>query len=441
MSRSAETKSPTGGEVLPCRTLIELVRDEPTGEVSLLAWDGSRSLVARHVEFDGKIYSPPDGDDIVLAAIRLPKRVTPYGSTRELFDSLRRLITKFSDLSEQSVVQIVHFVFATWLADRLPIAPFLSIVAAPTASNQLLLQLLSLLCRRALLLTAERPAGLWGLPMYLKPTLLLDFAELNSPVQTFLRASNSHGVHVYRGRQVSDLFCAKAVCSVQPLRDPFLARFALQISLGPTGRTIADLDEVESKEIADEYQAELLMYRLKNYHDVKLPNCDVSGLTAPTQTLARSLAACIVGDDTLRAAVVPLLSDQDRAMRAEHLTGWEFLAVRHLFDCRHAGIEEVRVTEICEYVNGILAERGDHLRISPETMGWKLKALGFHTQAIGNIGKGLLLCNEVSDRVHQLMKGYQVPRKMWKDCTDLCEPLKYTYAILPPEDIPDVGDI
>ena len=170
---------PTACEVLPNGVILDLVREEGNSEVGFLARDGDRYRIVSRVEYDGKTYVPAPADPTVLGALRLPTRAASYSSTRELFDEIHKLLALYNDLPERFLLQIVYFIFGTWLVDRAPIAPFLSIVAPATAPRGVLLQLLALLCRHSLLLTAENPAGLWTLPMYLRPTLLLDAAELS----------------------------------------------------------------------------------------------------------------------------------------------------------------------------------------------------------------------------------------------------------------------
>jgi len=408
---------PTTCEVLANGTVLDLVRDEGSGQVGFLARDGDRYRVVGRVEYDDKTFVPVSADPTVWAALRLPTGVASYASTRELFDEIRKLLAKYCDLPEESILQIVYFIFGTWLADRVPIAPFLSIVAPASAPRGILLQLLSLLCRRSLLLTAENPAGLWTLPMYLRPTLLLDTAELNIPVQKFLRASSTQGIHFPRGGRALDLYCAKAVCAPEPLHDPLLAGLALQISLLPTRRELPALSADASHQIAEEFQAKFLMYRTKAHPLVRLPSFDLAGLTAPTQSLARSVAACIVDDDKLQAGLVPLLQQQDQKFQTERKAGLESVILEALLSCCHeAGRSAVRAAELAEITNTVLARRGEILRISPETVGHRLKSLGFRTEPIGSGGKGLWLLSDVCAAIHRIAHEYGVQQNPKDGC-------------------------
>jgi hypothetical protein len=400
----------TVGGFLPDGTFVELVRKDESGALGLLTWDGTSDTLADHIWCKGRNYIPIALDPTIRRAMRFPSRTMAYGSTPELFTDLCRVIARFHDLPERLILHVAYFIFATWLIDWIPVAPFLSILAPPTAPSVPLLQLLALLCRRSLLLGELSPAGLCTLPMDLKPTLLVSAVELSTSLQRLLRATSHQGAYIARGGQALDLYCSKVVCSQEPLHDPSLIGLAVQIALAPTHRCLPVLDAQVSAQIADEFQARLLHYRLTNHPDVRTPNIDVVGLTAPTQSVARSLAACLVGAEELQSGVVPLLLPQDEEIQVERSAGLESVVLEALLFCCHDGDRSsVRAAELAEIANTILAGRGRGLQISPETVGWKLKALGFRTKSIGSGGKGLYLLDEIRTRIHKLARDYAVP--------------------------------
>lgn len=408
---------PTTYEVLPNGIILDLARRAGDREIGFLAQDGNQFRISSRVEYDGTTYVPAPGDPTILGALRLPARAAPYGSTRELFDEIAQLIALYNDLPERFLLQVVYFIFGTWFADRLSIAPFLSIVASATAPRGVLLQLLELFCRRSLLLTAENPVGLWTLPMYWRPTLLLDAAELSVPVRKFLRASQNQGVRFPRNGQALDLYCAKAVCAPEPLRDASLANLALQISLAPARRELPALSEEASQRIADEFQAKLQMYRVQKYSHVSPPDFDVAGLTVPTQSLARTLASCIVDDAQLQAGLLPLLRQQDQEFHVERSAGLEAVILDALLRCCHEeGRSNVRAGELADVTNTILAKRGENLQVSPETVGRRLKSLGFRTEPIGSGGNGLWLLGGVRATIHKAALEYGVLQEPVKGC-------------------------
>jgi len=411
-SRALMGRTPTAGEVLSNGVLLDLVRYPNTGHVGILVWARTEPKVGREITFAGKTYIPPNVDPTVLAALQLP---SSYGlsaapPTRELFRDVCRQLAQCTALPEGSLHQVAYFIFATWLADRIPVAPFLWVAAPSAAQGSEFLRLLALFCRRSLLLSADSTAALWTLPMFLRPTLLLDGAELTAAMQKFLHASNSKGIHCVKRGQALDLYCAKAICSQDSLRDPALADFALQISLPPRPAQLPALTEEASKAIANTFQTKLLGYRLAHFQQVGTADIDVQGLTSSTQVLARSLAACILGDKKLQSEVVPLLRDQNRETTDERSAGLESVILEALLHCCHEGDRStVRGAELAEAANTILLRKGDRLQVSPETVGWKLRYLRFRTERIGSRGNGLWLLDDVRRRIHSLAGEYGVP--------------------------------
>lgn len=410
-SRALMGRTPTAGEVLSNGVLLDLVRDPNTRVVGVLVWTGTKAKVGTEVKFARKTYIPANVDPTVLAALQLPSNCPlPAPQTRELFDDVCNQLAQFTTLPERPLRQVAYFIFATWLADRIPCAPFLWAAAPSATDGSEFLQLLALFCRRSLLLSADSTAGLWTLPMYLRPTLLLDGAELTSPMQKFLHASNSKGIHCVKRGQALDLYCAKAICSPDSLRDPALANFAVQISLPPNRVQLPTLTPEVREAIANTFQGKLLGYRLAHLQQVVMPDMDVQGLTLATRGLARSLAACILGDEKLQSEVVPLLCDQDRETTDERSAGLESVILEALLhSCHEEDRLTVRVGELAEAANTILSRRGQRFQVSPETVGWKLRYLRFRTEPIGRGGKGLWLWDDVRRRIHSQAGEYRVP--------------------------------
>jgi len=412
-SRALTGRTPTAGEMLSNGTLLDLVRDAETSQVRILAFTGTDVKISPEFKFARMIYIPANVDPTVLAALQLPSHWSHLGprATRELFQEVCSRWAEWTALPEGVLSQIAYFIFATWLADRIPVAPFLWVTSPSAADGSEFLQLLALFCRRSLLLSADSTAGLWTLPMFLRPTLLLDGAELTAPVQRFLQASSSKGIRCVKRGQALDLYCAKAICSQDSLREPALAKSALQINLPPRPAQLPALTPEASKAIADEFQAKLLGYRLSHFQEAGTVDIDVQGLMPQTQGLARSLAACILGDKELQSGVVPLLRNQDREATEERTAGLEAIILEALLQFCHEGNQAtVRVAALAEAANALLSEKGQRIQISPETVGWKLRCqLGFRTESIGSGGKGLWLLDDVRRRIHRLAEEYRVP--------------------------------
>lgn len=97
----------TTGEVFSDGTALELIRlDSETDETSLLRWDGKSATSGQQFEVNGKIYRAPQLQSSSVRALRLPGRIAPFGSTRDLFDGIRNVLNEYTDLAESHVWQL-----------------------------------------------------------------------------------------------------------------------------------------------------------------------------------------------------------------------------------------------------------------------------------------------------------------------------------------------
>jgi hypothetical protein len=399
----------TTAEFFSNSTALELVRPDPRAdETSLLWWDGNSATIGQQFDVSGKFYRPPRSNSASLRALRLPRRAAPYGSTRDLFNDFCKLFAQYTDIAEDYVRLVGHFILGDWLADRLPVAPFLSIIAPLGAAKAHLLRLLASVCRRPLILAEATPAALCALAN-LMPTFLFDEPNLNRRAERFLYASNNYHDFAHGNGKILDAFSAKVICSREPLRDALLASQAVEIILPPAGRQVPFLEDPVSEQIADEFQSKLLQYRLTNLGRIRPPEIDVSELTAPMQDVARALASCVVDDEALQLDVVRLLRQSDEDVRFHPSMEYQSVIIEGLLFCCHEGRSQVLSGELADIINTIWQKRGEGRQTTPESVGRKLWALGLRTVPIDGAGNGLRLTEAVRARIHTLAKAYRVP--------------------------------
>jgi len=399
---------PTGSQVFSDGSAVELLQ-VPNGELKLLSWDGKSAKTAGQFVRGDKTFVPLRVDPAILRALRLPSRIAQYRSTRQLFTKISDLIAQATQAGGGVVLPLTFSVFATWLADSLPVAPFVWIVTPPTTTAAPLAQLLGLLCRRAFVVSDISSASFHSLPMDLRPTLLTEIFQPTRRVLNLLRASTRHGAFVAAGGKTMDAFCAKIVFAPEPLRDPASAGFPLELVLPPTREYVPPISASEAERIAMEYQAKLLRYRLLNRAKVRAPAFEMNQFTVPMQELAYSLAASIADDDELQSEIVPFLKPLDREIRVDRESLLQAIVLEVLLARCHSTIgKDFPVTEMTGDVNTVLRGRGDMREVSPETVGWTLRSMGFHTEPITGGNKGLSLPNEVCEKIHNLAADYGV---------------------------------
>jgi hypothetical protein len=116
-----------------------------------------------------------------------------------------------------------------------------------------------------------------------------------------------------------------------------------------------------------------------------------------------------VDDDELQSRLVPALALHDREIRFERSALLESIELEALLAACHAGKSEiVTMINLTQSVNTILVGRGQTLQVSPETVGWKLRALGLRTEFIAGGRKGLALLDETRAGIHMLAAAYGV---------------------------------
>jgi hypothetical protein len=421
-----------GHKVFSDGSMLELVRIL-NGELNLLSWDRKSAKIAGQFVGQDEIFIPLRVDPAILRSLRLPSNATPYGSTGKLFTEISTLISRVTQAGDGVVLLLTFFVFATWLADCLPVAPFVWIVTPLTTTAAPLAQLLGLLCRRALAVNDISSARFHSLPMDLQPTLLTEVFQPTRRVLNLLRASTRHGAFMAAGGKAVDEYCAKIVFAREPLRDPASAGFPLELVLTPTRDYVPLMSSSETGRVGAEFQAKLLRYRLLNWAKVRTPAFDLSQFSVPMQELAYSLAACIVDDDELQSQIARLLKPQDSEIRVDLASQLQAIVLEALLArCHTTTGQKFPVGDLTADVNTILRGRKEMLEVSPEEIGWALRRLGLHRGFISGGRKGVVLQSDVRQKIHDLAAGYgvhtlrELPAKI--DCP-LCAALALTRKI------------
>ncbi len=421
----------SGGEVFSDGSIVELIRI-PNGELNFLIWNGKSEKTAGQFVRRGEIFAPLRVDPTILPWLQLPSKTKEFGSTRKLFGEISGLISR-TQVDDGIAKALSFFVFATWLDDYLPAAPFLWIVAPPTTEVGPLLQVIHLLCRRSLVLSDTSAARFRFLPVDLRPTLIVEVYQQSRQVLNLLRASKRHSALIAANGKAVDTFGARIVFAREPVHDPASAGFPLELVLPPTRQYVPPMSSSEAERIAAEKQAKLLRYRILNWAKVRTPAFDLNQFTVPMRETAHCLAASIVDDDQLQSQIVPLLKPLDTEIRVDRTSLLPALALEVILArCHTASGKYFPVGDLTKDVNTVLRGRGEMLELSPEDIGWALRGLGLHTDFMPGGRKALILRDDVRKKVHGLAAAYGVrtlrehPAKV--DCP-LCATLKAQWEL------------
>jgi len=397
----------TYGEAFPDGTLIELATNS-AGKLSLFCWDGRRAKVQKSFERSGRTYMPGSVNASTLRAIRFPNETKDYGSTGLLFSKLLDVLRLYCSLSDQNLRLVAHWVLTSWVPDVLSMVPTLLISSPSPAYVSRFLRLLRCLCRRAVRLAELNAAGLYALPMLLRPTLLVEQTTLSRSMRGLLRASSSRGLYVARSGDFLDLRCSKALFCVANGLDAALAESALHVVVVAAESGSADLTERAENEIAAQFQPLLLDYRLRNHRVVSESTFDVPGFTPGLRDLARSLGAAIVDAPELSGRIAPLLAPQDADARSRRTVLPEAVIVTVALALVHeAKLKQLLVKDFAQFVNAALRTNGEITEYSPEEVGWRLARLGLYTHRMAG-GNGIRFDREFSRSVHDLGRKFGV---------------------------------
>jgi hypothetical protein len=400
----------TSGEFFADGSVLELLRaqTEPE-EVKLLHWHEKVLGMAAHVDHAGGKYAPPAIDPNLKKALRLPTRVAPPESTANLFMAVHELLARHLGQPDSCITALVCAVFASWMSPALPMAPIVWIFAPVGSPRNLVLQLLSLLCRRPLRIVGLRRGDIARLPMRLQPTLLLDEPDLRPEMQMILQSSTHRGARIISSHGLLEFFGPKIVCSHELPRGTVLATEVLKATLIPIAGPLPPFDTKMQEDIAEKFQARFLGYFLRNASSAQSTNLDASAFTLPTQDLARTLGAAVIGDSELQKRFLPLLAVQDEEIRADRARAGDAVVVEAAISFVHQGTwTKVRTGSIAERVSAIYKGRGCDQCPSAESVGRALKRVGIPSGRIGSAGNGIELTVLTCELIHTLALSYGV---------------------------------
>jgi hypothetical protein len=394
----------TGGEVFPDGNLLEIVRDRSrAARPALLHWDRKHATVAPEIVIRGRHYIPLEIDASLWRHLRLPSGFVACGSTTQLFDRIRSLITKYSGLSDGYATLLTHFVLSSFFVDCLQTAPCVVLHGCADAEAVALLRLLGWFCRHPVLLT---DAGL-SVPDCLRPTRLISQPHANT--KKLLAPLQLSGFVTSRNGSLQEISSATAIyLGDWELRSPFIDS-CLRIPITPARVLVSSSDEQREAAVIEDVQNQMLSYRVVHFGKVQASDFDAPKFSGSIRGLARSLGACIVDAPDLQASLVMQLQGHDEALRLDRISHIHSVLVEALLVCCHERRPAVYVKQIADVANIILSRQGELFELSAREAGGKLKTLGFRTTRLDSAGRGLYVLGENCRRIHELGTLYRVP--------------------------------
>lgn len=395
-------------------TLVELVEDpKDAGQACLAVWkDGEVRFVDR-LEQDGHVLVPLSRKNEVLRRLRLPSAVLPYESVQALLRRLESLVSHCVAIHKRYLPLLADFVLSTWLVDRLEVAPYLSVVGLPQSGKTTLLNVLSLVCRRSLLIADITSASFYQACARFLPTILIDETGSigsNRTLRHILRSGTTRDVVAVRRNQTFHSYGAKVISWLEPPDDPALNSRCVLIPMFESNSTaLCRTDEPKVQQMAADLQAQLLRFRLENYKTAKpaaVPGDEI--LRPRTRDLLRALSAGHA-QDAERCQGLLKAFESDEAVPLEPLNPAHNAVLLALFAMIHPGdFSFIWNSHLTEKVNLFLEQSGDRLRLLPRKVGAVLTSFGFTNRRRTNSGWALYISQRDAEKLHQLAACYGI---------------------------------
>jgi hypothetical protein len=410
---------------------IDLVSGEPyEGILSLAVSTDSKILIQPHFEMTlpngstSVTYVPVEMDASVRKAMRFPSGASEFGSSSQLLDEVRKSILEYTHLPESSAFLASYAVLSSWFPEALSSAICLAICGPSCPQRDQLFRVLSCMYRRALLLNEINLGALSSLPLDLSPSLFVEHFDDTPRTQKALRATLTRSYFPSKGRLVPTS-CMTVISTDEPMIGAAIPGWNIvEIPVNNIRTSPPFLTSDAQLKIAESLQPKLLMYRLKNFSQVKNSIFDGAPLESPVRELARGLGACVVDDADRQQELVRLLKDKEEEALQD--MSWEprVTVLEALLSlCHEAARESVHVGEVTTVANEILRQNGEMLEMTPRIVGSKLRSLGLTTSRLNSEGRGFLLTKENRKRIHKLAFDYRIelPHMTKEPCQECLE--------------------
>jgi len=330
-----------------------------------------------------------------------------------LLGRLEALISQCVAVDEKYVSVLADFVLSTWFVDRLEVAPYLSVVGLPQTGKTTLLRVLSLVCRRPLLVADVTSASFYHACARFMPTMLIDEAgsiRNSRTLRHMLRSGTTRDVLAVRKNRIFHCYGAKVICWLEPPDDPALNSRCILIPMSENKSiSLVRTDDPKVQQMATDLQAQLLRFRLENYKTVKPAAVAGDEVLRPrTRDLLRTLSAGHA-QDTERCQGLLKFFQSGEAVPLEPLSPEHNAVLRALFAMIHPGdFSLLWISHLTDKVNCFLEQSGERLRLLPRKVGAVLTSFGFTNRPRTNSGYALYLSQQDAEKLHQLAACYGI---------------------------------
>lgn len=383
----------TTAELFADGSAIDQLRDN-----LLVYWRDGNETVGPVVEHSGSLYAAMPLDLTLERMLQLPSGSEDCGGVQELITKLEQVTNDYLELDERTKLLIAAAVTETWVSDclrgSLVINPW-----GPAGAGNTLIELLSCVCRRPLILVTPSVRELSRLPQTLSPTLILRSADRRT-LGPLLAATSEPGAAVLQDGKLIKLSCAIIAYTHEPLGLP-----ACSIPVCATG-TSRRLTASERQALIDYFPPRLLAYRLRQHRQVTESQFAAPNFAPETRVLAEALGAAVEGAPGIQARILSALTEMDEQRMVDQSQILAAVVLEALLVACHEHKGAIYVNDVTKLANGILLGRQQDAELFPKRVGGILRGELGLSSARRSPGYEVVLDSHARERIHRLAVAY-----------------------------------
>ena len=268
----------------------------------------SKGIVYDHLEIDGIIYLPIDGDELKEGAVLLPSDIEDYGDEKALIDEIKQHIHNYVDVSPFFETISAYYVLLTWLYDEVNTLPYLRALGDTGCGKSRYEDVVGHLCYKATVVSgAITPAPIYRLIRKWGGTIIIDEGDFKasdeqSEVVKILNCGFERGRPVVRSQkdnpdnlQFLPTFSPKIISSRKRFKDVALESRCLTEVMKETNRD--DIPYLLPPEYYNEEMSlrnKLLAFRFKNRGKVNLEHAQKLKSVKVEDRLKQAMSSFVV---------------------------------------------------------------------------------------------------------------------------------------------------
>lgn len=413
---------------LPDGTLLDTIEDPNDAAKTLLAIYRDKSVkYADRFECDDRIFVPLSRTTEIVKHIQLARGAKPYTSTTHLIAALDAAFSWCLDMPRLQNMLLASFVVSTWLIEKLPIAPYVSLVGLPRSGKTTTMGLLNSLCRHSLLTSDITSASFYEACTRFTLTVLIDETATAGDLRALLhllRVGNTKGPVAIRKNKTYHAYGPKVVCWTQLPDDAAFNSRCIILPLQETERRdLLRLRDPKIQAHADEVRQMLQQYRFENFNRLSLarvPGDDC--LNSRSRDLYEALALPIA-DENIREFLAVQFQLQQNFNR-DPLSPVQVAILNVLESHIHENPSDSTCanSDLTAAVNVRLEYERELFHATPRQVGHVLTSFGLTERKRTNTGWVLVLSRDTRDRIHKLVRRYGVEMNssVNRDACDFC---------------------